>query len=57
MNLEITPSVLILHYVGLAPRRKRERERAREGILRDKYLIKGKFRDMATYSILKMEYQ
>lgn len=28
-----------------------------EGILRNKYLIKGKFRDMATYSILKMEYQ
>lgn len=28
-----------------------------EGISKEKYFIKGKFRDMATYSILKREYQ
>ncbi|MFS0781462.1 GNAT family N-acetyltransferase [Bacillus sp. 1P06AnD] len=27
-----------------------------EGISREKYLIKGKFRDMATYSILTKEF-
>ncbi len=28
-----------------------------EGILREKYFIKGKFRDMPVYSILKNEYK
>jgi [ribosomal protein S5]-alanine N-acetyltransferase len=28
-----------------------------EGISREKYFIKGKFRDMANYSILKSEYE
>jgi [ribosomal protein S5]-alanine N-acetyltransferase len=28
-----------------------------EGISRQKYFIKGKFRDMANYSILKSEYE